>query len=151
MVAPTPRPGPTPYGRLVANEVGKVDLWYQTLFPLQTSNVPESYLTGLAEDLPRGVQYVSRNSRFVLWIVMFDVSQAPPGWKMNGYVRWYNVNSGYDPLLMLESEVYLDHETFMFYKGMGKDSPGFWRPGEYRTVLLNEDLEEVLSWEFDVR
>ena len=150
----TPGPGPTPYGRLVPpgdDGVGEVRFAHQTLFALQRPEIPLAFRTGIIEDLPGSASFVSQTSRFVIWVVVFDVSDAVPGWSMDGYVRWYNVNRGFDPLLMMERDVSVTHEAFMFFEGLGTELPGFWRPGQYKVQYLNEDYEEVVSWEFDVR
>ena len=70
---------------------------------------------------------------------------------MDGVVRWYNVNRGLNPLLMLERPVGLTHEQFMFYEGMGTETAGFWRPGQYRVAFFDGDGKEVVSWNFEVR
>ena len=85
-LAPTAVPGPypTPYGQLVSEPEGEVRFLHQTLFPLQTAEVPASYQTGQPEDLPDGVDFVSQSTRFVLWVVMYDVSDAPEDWRWTG-------------------------------------------------------------------
>jgi hypothetical protein len=136
---------------LVASGDGEVRFLHQTFFPLQTADIPDAFRTGVPSDLPDPVGFLSQSARFALWIVIYDVSDAPEDWEMTGYVRWYNVNRGFDPLLVLEREVYLSHERFMFYEGLGTEVPGFWRTGQYRVEFLNQDLEEVVSWDFEVR
>ena len=64
------------------------------LFALQRPEIPLAFRTGIIEDLPGSASFVSQTSRFVIWVVVFDVSDAVPGWSMDGYVRWYNVNRG---------------------------------------------------------
>ena len=152
--ATTPGPGPTPYGRLVPpgdDGLGEVRFAHQTLFALQRPEIPLAFRTGIIEDLPATTSFVSQNSRFVIWVVAFDVSDALIGWSMEGYVRWYNVNRGFDPLLMMERPVSVTDEAFMFFEGLGTELPGFWRPGQYKVQYVNEDYEEVVSWEFEVR
>ena len=141
-------PGPTPYGKIWSDDFF---FWQQSLFPLQTGDTP-SYLVNREWDkLPRPVGFVSRLTKFVVWVVIFDGSRASDDFVMKGFVRWSETPDDRDSLIMLESAVTLSKEDPFFYTGLGTHTPGFWKIGKYRIELLDDRYEPVVGWTFEVR
>ncbi len=149
---PVPEPSPTPFGKLPG---APAFFRQQSLFPLQESELPEYLQSGdfelQLEQLPAPAEVISRVTRYVVWVVVFDLSRAPGDFVMDGYVRWIDLASGLEPLVMLESAVQLSRAQPLFYYGLGRDSTGFWNPGLYRLELLDGRYELVLDWTFEVR
>ena len=141
-------PGPTPYGKIWSDDFF---FWQQSLFPLQTGDTP-SYLANREWDkLPRPVGFVSRLTKFVVWVVIFDGSRASDDFVMKGFVRWSETPDDRDSLIMLESPVTLSKEDPFFYTGLGTHTPGFWKIGKYRIELLDDRYKPVVGWTFEVR
>ena len=130
---------------------GWVEFIHQSLFPLQIPRVPETLTTGNPFDLPEPYSVISSSARYIFWTVMYDVRNAPEGWSFTGTVRWINQSPGLRAFLMFEAPVTLSRDTFQVFEGIGQSLPGFWSPGSYRVDFVDENLEEVVSWEFDVR
>ena len=141
-------PSPTPYGKIWNDDFF---FWQQSFFPLQSSEVPQYLNDNEWEKLPPPVDFVSRFSRFVIWVVVFDGSRADPDFVMNGFVRWIEMPPGDESLIMLESPVELSVPAPFFYTGLGRASPGFWRVGNYRIELLDDRYEPVVGWNFEVK
>ena len=139
---------PTPYGKLWN---GPAYFDRQSVFPLQVSEPPGFLMEGDLERLPEPSKVISRTTRYILWVVAYDMSDAPEDYTLDGRVRWLDVTPGLDPLLMMENEVRLSKTESFFFSGMGRDTPGFWTPGVYRTELLDDRLETVLGWTFEVK
>ena len=150
-VQSTPTPAPTPFGFVDTPGDGGAVFAAQSLFPVQGTDVPVDVLTGYIEDLPRSYRYIGRGTTMVVWAVIYDVSEVPADWSMEGTVRWYDVSAGYEPLLMVQGPVSLSSSAFMFWQGLRGVEGGLWQPGSYRVELLDETLEVVLFWDFDVR
>ena len=145
-------PSPTPYGQLSGLEGGEASFRHQSLFPSAVAALPDLYITGDPADLPRGAEFISRMTPFVIWVVVYDTSQALDGWEMEGTVRWIDVNGGPNSLVMVSSPMRLTKADFMFTQGLGRALPGFWQAGRtYRVEFLNEDAEVAVSWDFEVR
>ena len=145
------RPPSTPFGRVDTSGEGAAVFAAQSLFPVQGVDVPVGRLTGYIEDLPRSYRFIGQGTTMVVWAVIYDVSSVPEGWSMEGTVRWYDVSEGYEPLLMVQGPVALSSSAFMFWQGLRGEAGGLWQPGDYRVELLDESLEVVLFWEFEVR
>ena len=141
-------PSPTPYGKIWSDDFF---FWQQSFFPLQSTEVPQYLNDNEWEKLPAPVEFVSRFSRFVMWVVVFDGSRADPDFVMNGFVRWTEILPSGEPLIMLESPVELSVLAPFFYNGLGRQTPGFWRVGNYRIELLDDRYEPVVGWNFEVK
>ena len=141
-------PSPTPYGKVWNHDFF---FWQQSLFPLQSSVVPDYLNNREWEKLPRPAEFISRSTRYVIWVVVFDGSQADPDFVMNGFVRWTQLPPVGDSLVMLENPVELSPTFPFFYAGLGTDTPGFWMIGSYRVDLLDDRYEPVVGWTFEVR
>ena len=141
-------PTPTPYGRYPEEELYFVK---QSFFPLQVPEFPTYVLEGRWDDLPRAYDVVSSKARFVAWVVLFDGAEMEAGKEVKGYVRWLDVTPGWKEIVMLEKAVTLDREESVFYTALGNMRPGVWNEGSYRVVFLDAGLNEVVSWEFEVR
>ena len=151
VVAPELTPLPTPYGQLDSDTGIPVRFLYQAVFPLQTGELPERYLTGEVGDLPANAEFISTTARFVGWVVAYDTLSAGDGWSFEGSVRWVNVTSTLQPFIVYESPVSLETGKFMFFRSLGQSLPGVWKPGWYRVAMLDSQLEEVIGWDFEVR
>ena len=145
---PGPEPSPTPYGQIPGEEVYFVE---QSLFPMQRTQMPEFLETGDHTQWPRPVRVVSRDTRYVMWALAFDTGRVPPDFELEGFVRWTDVSPGYEPLIMLESPRRVTRAERVVYAGLGRGTPGFWKPGRYRVEFLDDEFESVVSWDFEVR
>ena len=145
---PSPSPSPVPYGKVPGEEVY---FYQQSFFPLQVSRLPERLRSGNPDVWPRTVKVVSAGTRYVVWAVAFDVSSAPDDFVLEGFVRWTDVTPGLDPLIMLESPKRISKVERLFYTGLGRGTPGFWKRGSYRVEFMDDEFESFLSWEFEVR
>ena len=145
---PSPPPTPVPYGKVPGEEVY---FHQQSLFPLQISRFPEHLRAGNPDVWPRTVKVVSRETRYVVWAVAFDMSSAPDDFLLEGFVRWTDVTPGFDPLIMLESPKRISKVERLFYTGLGRGTPGFWKPGSYRVEFMDDEFESFVSSEFEVR
>ncbi len=145
---PVPSPTPVPYGKVPGEEVY---FHQQSFFPLQVSRLPEHLRSGNPDVWPRSVKVVSSETRYVVWAVAFDVSSAPDDFVLEGFIRWTDVTPGVDPLIMLESPKRVSKVERLFYTGLGRGTPGFWKRGVYRVEFMDDEFESFLSWEFEVR
>ena len=123
----------------------------QSLFPMQRNAVPDFLISGDSEQWPVPVRVVSGGTRYVMWAVAFDTFSAPEDFELEGFVRWTDVTPGYDSLVMLESPKRVTRVEHVIYTGLGRGTPGFWKPGSYRVEFLDDDFRRVVSWEFEVR
>lgn len=147
-VVETRVPTPTPYGRYPGRELYFLQ---QSLFPLQVGEFPDYVTEGRWEELPRPYDVISRRANFITWVVLLDGAGLADDEVVNGYVRWMDVSPGWPELVMLENEVVLTKEQSVFYVALGNVQEGIWEEGLYRVVFLDGELNEVVSWEFEVR
>ena len=125
---------------------------HQSLFPSAVAVLPDLYITGDPSDLPVGTDFISQMTPFVIWVVVYDTSQALDEWVMNGTVRWIDLTGGPAPLVMISAPVTVTKADFMFTQGLGQAVPGFWKAGRtYRVEFLDESSEVAVSWDFEVR
>ena len=145
---------PTPFGRL---EGGDPDddllLVQQSLFPYQYPDPPEFLLRGVTDDLPQAADFISRETRYIYWVLYYDeAGGVPDDWFMRGFWRLTDLGTDdFPPLIMKEQPVTITKEGPSFMVGIGRQTPGFWRPGRYRFDFLDNEFGEVAFWEFEVR
>ena len=144
---PTVVPTPTPYGKWAGAPVFFVR---QSLFSLDSTELPEYLESGDVARWPDPAEVISRTSHFVVWAVAFDLSEVADEFVIDGYVRWVDL-APEEPLVMRESEVRLSKAEPLFYMGLGRESHGFWNPGVYGLELLDSQYEVVVEWTFEVR
>ena len=143
-----PVPAPTPYGKL---QGGLVFLEKQALSAFWGGDLPD-YLRGKEWDrMPEPARVVSTDTRYMLWVVVFDFTQAEPGYEMRGFVRWRSVPPGVAPVVMFETPITVSARSPFFYHGLGRDAPGVWRPGFYRVEFLDDRYQVVVDADFEVR
>lgn len=145
----TPEPSPTPYGRIPDGESGEARFVEQSLFPLMLAEVA----TSLLDDFPPSTRFISRDVRFVVWAVRYDMTYVAEDFFLDGFVQWWDMGPPEEnpPFVMLEEEVSITKSAFQFHHGLGRQTPGFWQPGPYRVAFLDADHKEVVSWDFEVR
>ena len=145
----TPEPSPTPYGRIPDGESGEARFVEQSLFPLMLAEVA----TSLLDDFPPPTRFISRDVRFVVWAVRYDMTYVAEDFSLDGFVQWWDMGPPEEnpPFVMLEEEVSITKSAFQFHHGLGRQTPGFWQPGPYRVAFLDADHKEVVSWDFEVR
>ena len=151
MGKPTPTVSvlPTPYGRVWGTDVY---LERQSLYASQFGGVADYIVSGGFKNLPEPMTEMARTTRYVMWIVVFDVDDAPEGFEMRGVERWLDVTHGADdPLVMFQREYRVAKDRWVVSSGLGDDLPGFWQPGEYRVELWDDRDEVLVSWQFKVR
>ena len=144
----TRMPTPTPYGRYPGEELFFLQ---QSVFPLQVGEFPDYVIEGRWDELPKAYEVISSRAKFVAWVVLFDSSKMEVDSEVRGFVRWMDVTPGWEPIVMLENEVVLTKELSVFYTALGNVRPGVWNNGVYRVVFLDKGLNEVVSWDFEVR
>ena len=101
--------------------------------------------------LPEPTKVIGRNTRFVMWIVWFDTSEAPDVFQMPGVLRWLDMTNRGEPLLMFQKAVKIQKNEPGFLEGLGQELPGFWKPGFYRVELWDDRNQVIVSWDFEVR
>ena len=143
-----PTPVPEVYGQLYN---APVRLLAQSLMALQRADLPAYLKQGEWRRLPESAQVVSQRTPYVFWYVMFDVSEAPRDFRMDGWVRWLSYLGDLPPLVMHETSVRLSNREPLFYVGLGTDAGGLWRPGKYRMQFLDDRFDPVVEWDFEVR
>ena len=148
MVTEVPEPAATPYGKVSGSPVV---MRQQTVFPLQSTELPDYLESGDLSRWPLGSEVISRGVNFVVWAVAFDMSEVSEDFVLDGYVRWVQMTSEVDSVVMLESPVAITKAEPLFYEGLGRNYPGFWSPGVYRLEFLDGDYVPVVGWTFEVR
>ena len=139
---------PTPYGRVWGTDAY---LERQTLYASQVGGVPEYIVAGDFKNLPESMSRIARTTRYVTWIVVFNVDAASDDFKMRGVERWLDVTHSYqEPLVMFQREYVVGKNQWVVSSGLGDNLPGFWQPGEYRVELWDDRDEVLVSWQFKV-
>ena len=132
-------------------ERNNVFLEKQALLPFRGGELPDYLVKRDWDRMPSPSPVVSSDTRYMLWVVAFDFTQASPGYEVPGLIRWRSVPPGVDPVIMFEVPFIISAETPFFYHGLGRDDPGLWLPGFYRVEFLGA-LREVAAYaEFEVR
>ena len=139
---------PLDYGQLYN---APVRLLAQSLLPLQRPDVPDYLKRGEWQRLPESAQVVSQRTPYLAWYVVFDMSEAPMDFLMEGWVRWISFYPGLEPLVVHETGVRLAYNESLFYVGLGHEDGGRWRPGKYRVEFLDDRFDSVVDWDFEVR
>ncbi len=150
MVKPTATPVvlPTRYGRVWGTDVY---LKRQSLFASQVPGVPDYVVSGNFENLPEAMTEMARTTRYVMWIVVFDVDDAPEQFHMRGVERWLDLTvNPDDPLVMFQREYEIGKNQWVVSSGLGDTLPGVWQPGKYRVELWDDHDEVLVSWQFEV-
>ena len=145
---PTPEISPTPYGKLHG---GDVFLERQVLSVFRGGDLPAYLLSRDWDSLPPPARVVSSDTRYMLWVVVFDFTQAEPDYRMPGFVRWWSFRPGVEPAMMLEAPMTVSAGSPFFYHGLGRDEPGLWTPGRYRVEFLDDRYQLVVDADFEVR
>ena len=143
-------PTPTPFGKLWSDDAYLV---HQGFYPLQSSGqLPDYILDEAWHKLPLSFDTVLSSTPFALWVLVFDTVDAEDDWSMTGTVRWINLNpEGTSPVVMYETEQVVSKEDSYFVRGLGRDTAGFWSPGDYRVEFLDDRYGLVVDWDFRVR
>ena len=118
---PTLEISPTPYGKLHG---GDVFLERQVLSVFRGGDLPAYLLSQDWDGLPPPARVVSSDTRYMLWVVVFDFTQAEPDYRMPGFVRWWSFRPGVEPAMMLEAPMTVSAGSPFFYHGLGRDEPG---------------------------
>lgn len=131
--------------------MGYVSVELQALFPYQYEDPPR-FLTHGDVSWPAGESFISKGSRYVYWAIMFDDSEAEPGWTLPLFIRWVDralyASNG---TIMLEAPSEASEGRTVIYQGVGRATPGFWRAGDYEVFLLDRQFGELMSHTFEVR
>ena len=131
--------------------MGYVTVELQALFPYQYEEPPR-FLTHGDVDWPAGESFISKGSRYVYWAIMFDDSEAEPGWTLPLFIRWVDralyASNG---TIMLEAPSEASEGRTVIYQGVGRATPGFWQAGGYQVFLLDRQFGELMSHAFEVR
>ena len=121
------------------------------MLPFRGGELPDYLAERDWNRMPSPSRVVSSDTRYMLWVVAFDFTQASPDYEVPGLIRWRSVPPGVDPVIMFEVPFTISAETPFFYHGLGRDDPGLWLPGFYRVEFLGA-LREVAAYaEFEVR
>ena len=139
---------PTPYGKLHG---GQVFLEKEVLVAFWGGDLPD-YLQGRDwSRIPESVEVVSSDIPYMLWVVVFDFTQAEPGYEMEGLIRWRSVPPGVQPVIMFEDQVTVSAGSPCICQGLGGDDPGTWNPGFYQVQFLDDRDQVVVHADFEVR
>ena len=132
---PVREPSPTPYGKVPGFPVAMAQ---QTVFPLMTTDLPDYLESGELSRWPVGSELISRGVNFVVWAVAFDMSEVSEDFVLDGYVRWVQMTSEVESVVMLESPVALSKAEPLFYEGLGRNYPGVLEPGNLPVGILGQ-------------
>ena len=149
-------PGPTPVERLGAGSPGGpedfgVYLVKQSLVPFWGEQLPD-YLTVMDWDrMPETTGVVSPGIPYMLWVVVFDFSEADSGYEIDGIIRWWSISRTFPPVIMFETPVVLSERLPFFYHGLGGDDLSVWTPGLYRVEFLDGRRSVIARAKFEVR
>ena len=123
----------------------------QALVPFWGGDLPD-YLAAMDWDrMPDPQDVVGSVTPYMLWVVVFDFSEAPAGYEISGLIRWWSIRPGVAPIVMFETPVTLSQRLPFFYHGLGADDPGMWQPGFYRVEFLDGRREIIAQADFEVR
>ena len=95
--------------------------------------------------------FYTRTARYIGWYIKLDYSDVGDDFSMDGLVRWLNMSSG-DEHVILQEHYSMDAslgDTLFFM--IGNDEPGFWFPGKYRVELWDNRDRVVVYFEFIVK
>ncbi len=145
----TPGPSPLPGGSEI--ELNNVFLEKQALLPFRGGELPDYLLERDWDRMPPWAPVTSSDSRYMLWVVAFDFTQAAPGYEVQGLVRWRSVPPGAPPMVMFEAPVTVSVRSPFFYHGLGQDDPGLWLPGFYQVEFLDSLGGVAAHTKFEVR
>lgn len=130
---------------------GYLEINRAVLFPYQYETAPRFLSVGDV-DWPQTTDYISRGSRYVYWAIEFDDSNAVEGWEATFFMRWEDVELvAATGRAMIEAPIVASGTRSTIYQGVGRQTPGFWKLGSYRVVLLDEGYGDILAHEFSVR
>ena len=62
----------------------------QTLLPVRSVEVLIELSEKPYDELSSGGRWLGSNTRYLLWVVKFDVTDAPDAFRMTDLVRWLN-------------------------------------------------------------
>ena len=141
-------PAPVPGAGL---EDMNVFLEKQALLPFRGGDLPDYLVERDWDRMPPTPALFRSGSRYMLWVVAFDFSEAEPGLEPEGLVRWWSAPPGVEPLVMFEVPVVFSSEHPFFYHGLGRDDAGFWMPGFYRVEFLDAAGNVAAASGFEVR
>ena len=147
--AVTPTPAPTPYGRLWS---APAHLEMQTLLPVRSVEALMELSAKSYDKLPSGERRFGSNTRYLLWVVKFDVTDAPEAFRMTGLVRWLNVTGrlAEQPLVVHQEAQTISKTEPGWWRALGEDLPGLWRPGSYRVEFWDDRDQPVVGWDFEI-
>lgn len=145
----TPTPAPTPYGRLWS---APAHLEMQTLLPVRSVEALLELSAKPYGELASGGRRFGSNTRHLLWVVKFDVADAPAAFRMTGLVRWLNVTGrlAEQPLVMFQEEQTVSKTEPGWWRALGEDLPGLWQPGSYRVEFWDDRDQPVVGWDFEI-
>ena len=154
IVASEPTPTPVVLPTLVGRVWG-TDVFVKghSLFPMQTSRLPESLIERNFEPLPESRKVIPKTARYVVWLVLFDVEDAPDGFRMEGVMRWLDLKYGpsVEPHVLFQKKWSVDRDRWAYMTGLGQELPGLWTRGKYRVELWDDRDQVLLSWDFEVK
>lgn len=149
-------PGATPTPGLERSSPGGpedfgVYLAKQSLVPFWGVQLPDYLVAMDWNRMPESPGVVSPNIPYMLWVVVFDFSEADPGYEIDGLIRWWSTPGDRPPVIMFETPATLSDEFSFFYHGLGDDAPGIWAPGFYRAEFLDGRGSVIARASFEVR
>lgn len=147
--AVTPTPAPTPYGQLWG---APAHLEMQTLLPVRSVEALLELSAKPYGELASGGLRFGSDTRHLLWVVKFDVADAPAAFRMTGLVRWLNVTGrlAEQPLVMFQEEQTVSKTEPGWWRALGEDLPGPWQPGSYRVEFWDDRDQPVVGWDFEI-
>lgn len=144
----TAHPTPTRYGQLAG---GPAHLSRHTVLAFRNLSAAEAYFG--SGDVTRWASpdgRFSRNARYLVWAVAFDVTEAADDFLVEGTARWLDLDRALDNKVIYQENFVVSKEQPGFFSGLGEDVPGFWRPGRYRVEWWDDRDVAVIGWDFEV-
>ena len=92
-------------------ERNNVFLEKQALLPFRGGELPDYLAERDWNRMPSPSRVVSSDTRYMLWVVAFDFTQASPDYEVPGLIRWRSVPPGVDPVIMFEVPFTISAET----------------------------------------
>lgn len=140
---------PTPYARVWGTDV---HLKRRSVYASQVGRIADYIVDGNFEKLPENQTEMSKTTRYVMWIAVFDVDSAPESFEMTGVERWLDITRGdADPLVMYQRHYTISKDSWVVNSGLGDDLPGAWKSGSYRVELWDDRDEVLAQWNFRIK
>lgn len=146
-------PSPGPAAGAVPLYRGGAAFQRQTLFVMQSDQLPDYLREGDLTRLPPTKELVPRTAPYLFWFVAFDLGGAEPDFEMAVRMRWLSLGPeglDVDPVEMESFQGVVSHREPFFYTGLRAPLGDVWPLGGYRLELVDDRGLLIGSWRFFV-